>query len=82
MLALAPKAERTVAEAIEGGDVRTSLQVLRGIGALSGERVSVGSDDPEVLRQEAKIERHEEDSDRALRGIIAQLSSRPMQGSG
>jgi hypothetical protein len=42
-----------LAVAIEMGDVRASLEVLKGSGLLSPESVSVGSSDPAVLEREA-----------------------------
>lgn len=46
MLYVARAAADTVLEAIHDGDARTSLEVLKGIGALSGHTPRYGPDDP------------------------------------
>ena len=44
-----------VAQAVEAGDVRASLAVLKGIGALNGSQKHPGSDKPEVLAEDAQL---------------------------
>ena len=51
----ASAAAAVVASAIEKGDLRASLAVLKGIGALDGNERRPGSDRPEVLEEEAKL---------------------------
>ena len=68
---IAYRAAETVATAVEDGNLRASLQVLRGVGLLTGERHKIGSDDPNVLREEAAIQERAEASDRGLRDLIA-----------
>lgn len=68
---VAHRAAQNVAEAVEGGDVSVSLKVLKGIGALSGEAPRPVTDDAEVLREEAEIDRAEQQSDREIRRLLA-----------
>jgi hypothetical protein len=73
LLSTALRATTNVAAAIEGGDVSASLKLLKGIGALSGQPVSIMSDDADILRHEEEIARQAEDSDRDLRRLLASL---------
>jgi hypothetical protein len=50
---LAEKAIGVVEAAIDGGDLKASLTVLRGTGLLNGEPPSYGSDDADDLEAEA-----------------------------
>ena len=47
-------AATAVASAIEAGDVKTALTLLKGLGFLSGDRPQIGSDDPEDLNRVSK----------------------------
>jgi hypothetical protein len=68
---LANVALETVAGAVESGDVRAALAVLKGLGALSGTRPAVGSDDARELSEEAELSARERASARELRRLIA-----------
>ncbi len=54
LLSVWSKAADNLAAAVEQGDLKASLAVLRGIGMLEGEAPSIGSDDPEVLAENAE----------------------------
>ena len=54
LLSMAERAIQTVVEAIEGGDVRTAVKVLEGLGFLSGEPPALGPEDVEGVELEAK----------------------------
>jgi hypothetical protein len=56
LLAQAEKAADAVERSITEGDGKTALALLKGLGLLSGERVKVGSDDPEQLAEAATLE--------------------------
>ncbi len=71
LLISARKAAETVSAAIDQGDVKAALAVLRGLGGLSGQLPKVGSSDAEVLEQEAELEKREEESDLFDRTIRA-----------
>jgi hypothetical protein len=53
LMAMAEKAAKAVASAIDAGDGKTALALLKGLGLLSGDRVSIGSDDPKELAENA-----------------------------
>ena len=55
LLVASTKAVDNVSQAIENGDVRTSLALLKGLGSLSGKEAVVGGVDPERMREEAEI---------------------------
>ncbi len=59
LLVLLHKATRTVENAIDQGDLAASLAVLKGMGAFSGTPVTPGLEDPEALRQAAKLAQEE-----------------------
>lgn len=67
----AAKAVEAVTEAIEAGDGRMALQVLKGVGALSGQSPPCASDDPDILRQEAEIAQQASESDRQMRKLLS-----------
>jgi len=48
----ATKAAETVAHAMDHGDLKAALMLLRGLGILSGAVAALGPDEPDVLRQE------------------------------
>src|SRR5262249_27984380 len=52
--AIADKAAATVESAVAGGDVKSSLAILRGLGLLSGVADAIPSDDPRDLRSAAE----------------------------
>ena len=71
LLSLAHSACETVATAIEEGDARTALAILKGLGVLPGSRPAIGGEDPVELQDQASVEARERDSDRALRRMTA-----------
>ncbi len=48
------------------GDARVALAVLKGLGLLSGQRVEIGDEDPEILRAEAELAERRAANKRAL----------------
>ena len=64
ILATSRRAAETVDKAVADGDLRASLQVLRGTGMLSGDRTRVGSEDASHLRDDAEVA---EEKDRVYR---------------
>ena len=71
LLAMTDRALSTVAEAIDKGDLGASLALLKRLGTLDGPAVSVGSDDPKVLAEEAEIRTREADMARTFRRMRA-----------
>ncbi len=63
------RAARVVSEAIEGGDTRAALAVLRGLGLLDGQRVDIPADDPKAMQAEADLRAREDESERRLREL-------------
>jgi hypothetical protein len=63
-------AAETVVAAVEGGDVRAALAVLRGLGLLPGRQPTIGADDPEELAERAAIAERKKEDDRIFRRII------------
>ena len=70
LLATAHRAAANVAKAIEEGDLRASLAVLRGLGSLAGKGPVCGTDDPQVLREESEIAKKESQFHRSLRNLF------------
>ena len=66
----AHRATEVVAAAVEAGDLATALKVLKGIGALSGDGVTISSEDPEVLRDEAQIAQATAQKERSLQRFM------------
>ena len=55
LLAVAERAMTNVAEAVEHGNLSASLSVLKGLGVFGGGLPTVGSDDPNVLAEQATM---------------------------
>jgi hypothetical protein len=68
LLAMADKAADTVEKAVEGGDAKSALALLKGIGLVGD--VPVRSSDPEVLRREARIANRKRESKLRLDEIM------------
>lgn len=51
ILSLAPRALKAVQQALETGDARVAILVLRGLGLLNGERPTIPSDDVKELKR-------------------------------
>ena len=64
--ALASEAIDSVSRAIQGGDARAGLSLLKGLGLLSGERVDIGEEDPVTLLAEAELAERRAANKRAL----------------
>jgi hypothetical protein len=69
LLAVAVAASGNVASAIEHGDLRASIVLLKGLGSLAGTPPATGSEDPETLRGEAQIATHEVKIDLLTRSL-------------
>lgn len=73
MRAVLERALNTVGAAIDTGDARTALSMLKGAGFLSGEVPNIGVDDSSTLRHEAEIEQRDEQAALARRDLLADL---------
>ena len=71
LLQIARSAAETVAAAVDHGDVRASLAVLRGIGLLAGAPPQIDGEDPAELAEEADLAARERASERAIRSVTA-----------
>ena len=60
-----------VSAAVESGDVRASLAVLRGTGILAGDRHPIGPEDLEEVEEEAELARLEREGERRQRQLMA-----------
>ena len=59
LLTIVQKATQAVENSVDEGNLVASLAVLKGMGALSGTPVTPGLEDPEALRQAAKLAQEE-----------------------
>jgi hypothetical protein len=57
LLALGEKAAGVLEQALDAGDVRAAVAVLRGLGALDGHAPLVGSSDPGQVREQVGVQR-------------------------
>ena len=71
LLAAWSKAAENVSKAVESGDLRASLLVLRGFGTPFGPNPPVGSDDPDKLAVDAELAEKEARSAAQLRRLMA-----------
>ena len=55
LLAVAERAMTNVAEAVEQGNLKASLSLLKGLGVFGGHLPTVGSDDPKVLAEDEAL---------------------------
>jgi len=55
LLALAEVAAGCVARAVDEGDAKVALAMLKGLGLLSGERLTIGPDDPGEVAEEKEM---------------------------
>ena len=63
-----------VSRAIEGGDLRVAMDVLKGLGLLGSRiQIEIGEDDPAALEEEARIAEGEAASERQLRSLVSKL---------
>lgn len=66
LLHMAHQAADTVARAIEEGDTRAALEVLKGLGLLEKGTIQIGNDDPHILQEEAELAASKEAFDRQI----------------
>lgn len=66
--ALAQSALEVVQKSILEGDQQTAINVLKGLGLLSGQQIVLRSGNPEVLREEYEVCRREAASNLKIRG--------------
>lgn len=64
---VANAALETVSAAVDAGDVRAALAVLKGTGVFAGSCPSIGSDDSVEAEKDAELAARERASDRLLR---------------
>jgi hypothetical protein len=74
LLRAAESAVRSVSRAIDEGDLRAAMDVLKGLGLLGSRiQIEIGEDDPEALEEEARIAEGEAESERKLRFLVSKL---------
>lgn len=71
LMACSHKAAENVAAAIESGDTRLSLVVLRGLGNLCGNAPATGVTDPDAMREDDEISRSEREQAKSMRRLLA-----------
>ena len=59
LLRIARNASEAVSQAIEGGDTRTALIVLKSLGLLVKNAIVTGNENPDILREESEISENE-----------------------
>jgi hypothetical protein len=69
LLAVAEMAMANVAEAVEDGNLNVSVTLLKGLGVLGGTSPRPGSDDPDVLAEQAKFAEEIRKTSRLLAGL-------------
>jgi len=70
LLSAALRSSEVVSEAIDRGNLKAALAVLKGVGALRGVTLKVGITDPKVLEEESEIKSAKENFDRISRSIF------------
>jgi hypothetical protein len=68
---VAERAVQAVSDAIEAGDLRAALAVLKGLGFLGGHPAEIGGDDPGILRKESELASREAYGERIFRELTA-----------
>ena len=71
LLLVAEQAAETVAHAVQGGDLRAAIAVLKGLGLLAGYPPEIGDDDPDRLREEADLRAKEDAWNQTIRSMCA-----------
>ena len=71
LLRLAGDAVETVERAVQDGDSKVALAVLRGVGLLPGLAGAIAADDPKLLKEESEINRARSEHDRRMRRLLA-----------
>jgi hypothetical protein len=69
LLRLMNAATEAVVSAVEAGDVRVALAVLKGLGMLPGSPPAFGGDDPKELAEDAELTEQKKASDRAFQRL-------------
>jgi hypothetical protein len=64
---VAQRAVQTVCNAVEAGDARIAIALLRGLGFLGGTAPAIGTDRPAVLKEETTLAERAADTDRLMR---------------
>jgi hypothetical protein len=70
LLNLREKALGAVEQALDAGDARVAVAVLKGVGMLDGQSLYVGSDDPERVAQEIKAAQRQRERDEKQRELM------------
>ena len=70
LLVVAEKAMSNVADAVDKGNLSASLSVLKGLGVFNGVAPRLGSDDPDVLAEEATLRERETRSAFLMRKLV------------
>ena len=74
LLRAAESAVRSVSRAIDEGDLRVAMDVLKGVGLLGSRvQIEIGDDDPAALEEEARVAEGEAASERQLRSLVSGL---------
>ena len=74
LLRAAESAVRSVSRAIDDGDLRVAMDVLKGVGLLGSRvQIEIGDDDPAALEEEARVAEGEAASERQLRSLVSGL---------
>ena len=69
LLAIAERAMANVAEAVENANLNVSVTLLKGLGVLAGTSPRPGSDDPQVLAEQARFAEEMQKTNRLLMGL-------------
>jgi hypothetical protein len=67
---LAELAVDVVEQAVSDGDVRTALAVLRGLGFLGGQPISIGADDAGTLAAQARVQEKQRAKDAWMAELV------------
>lgn len=80
---IAERAVEALYAAIEAGDARVALALLKGLGLLDDREREIPTDDPAVLQEEVELAECEAANDRQLRslGALGPRSRRPRRAS-
>ena len=74
LLRAAESAVRSVSRAVDEGDIRVAMDVLKGLGLLGARiQIEIGDDDPAALEEEARIAKGEAASEKQLRSLVSEL---------
>ena len=68
---LAETALSTLQNALEAGDARAAIAILKGAGMLDGQRPTIGPEEPDAVREEAALARREAEAILRTRRMLA-----------